>query len=55
MYAEWQVFSGFRVAEASHADEAHARTKDIPVIAVTARVDGGHVERANEAVAMRYW
>jgi CheY-like chemotaxis protein len=80
MYAEWLVFSGFRVAEASTADEAmekarrlrpafittdigvlgdsndgcslcerlktDARTKEIPVIALTAWEMGAHFEHA---------
>jgi CheY-like chemotaxis protein len=82
MYAEWLVFSGFRVAEAATVAEAikkthllrphiittdiglagegdgcdlcirlkaDARTKEIPVIAVTAWAMGGHVERAHRA------
>jgi two-component system, cell cycle response regulator DivK len=82
MYAEWLVFSGYRVAEAATADEAiekarrlhphiiatdigllgngdgcalcerlkaDLRTRAIPVIAVTAWVSGGHVERSRRA------
>lgn len=82
MYAEWLVFSGYRIAEAATTDEAveiavrlrpqvittdiglsgngdgcdlcariraDARTRAIPVIAVTAWAMGGHIERAREA------
>jgi two-component system cell cycle response regulator DivK len=82
MYAEWLVFSGFRVAEATTAHEAFEkarrlrphvittdiglsgegdgcdlcawlkadkRTRNIPVIAVTAWAIGGHVERARKS------
>lgn len=82
MYAEWLIYSGYRVAQATYADDAmekartlrpdiittdiglqgakdgcqlcedlkaYARTKDIPVIAVTAWTMGGHLERAREA------
>lgn len=82
MYAEWLAHSGFRVAQATTADEAmekahrlrphvittdiglsgagdgctlcerlkaDARTRSIPVIAVTAWTIGGHVERARRA------
>jgi two-component system cell cycle response regulator DivK len=82
MYAEWLIYSGYRVAEATRADDAmekartlrpdiitadmglqggkdgcrfcedlkaFARTKNIPVIAVTAWAVGGHLERARKA------
>ena len=82
MYAEWLIYSGYRVAEATYADDAmekartlrpdiittdiglqggkdgvefcedlkaYARTKDIPVIAVTAWAMGGQLERARKA------
>jgi two-component system, cell cycle response regulator DivK len=82
MYAEWLIYSGYRVAAATHADDAiekartlrpdiittdvglqggtdgcqlcedlkaYARTKHIPVIAVTAWAMGGHLERARKA------
>jgi two-component system cell cycle response regulator DivK len=81
MYGGWLIYSGYRVAEASRADDAiekartlrpdiittdiglqggkdgcqfcedlkaYARTKNIPVIAVTAWAMGGQLERARK-------